>query len=177
MIVLIPARAQAPGEAGTTAAVPEPVGARVDALERELADRPLPERLVLVGHGTGAYVAVELARRLEQRGSGPVHAVVVAAQVPPRPAHDGRIDDADPPADVYEFDYAEPIEAPLHVWAASHDPSAPPGEAMLGWARCTDGPTAFRVFEGSHDFLFAGNDAVAARLRLLASPRAEVLHA
>ncbi len=174
MIVLIAARAQAPGEAA--AAAPEPVDERADALARELAARALPERLVLVGHAAGAYVAVELARRLEQRGCGPVHAVVVAAQAPPRAVDDGRTG-GDRTADVYGFDYAEPIEAPLHVWTASHDPSAPPGEAMLGWARCTDGPTAFRVFEGSHDFLFAGNDDVAARLRLLASPRAEVLHA
>ncbi|WP_327070523.1 alpha/beta fold hydrolase [Kitasatospora sp. NBC_01250] len=70
-----------------------------------------------------------------------------------------------------------PLAVPLHVWHASGDPAAPGGTALRAWREYTSAPTAFAVFEGGHDFLFTCAESAAARLRWLAAPRAEVLHA
>jgi surfactin synthase thioesterase subunit len=69
------------------------------------------------------------------------------------------------------------VAIPLHVWNATEDPAAPSGAALGAWCEYTSAPTAFAVFEGAHDFLFTRAEPAAARLRRLAAPRAEVLHA
>jgi pyochelin biosynthesis protein PchC len=66
-------------DAGAVVSIPD----RAEALADRMAERPLPDRLVLAGHSLGSYFAVELARRLERRAPGLVAAVVVAAQLPP----------------------------------------------------------------------------------------------
>ncbi|MFI9271511.1 thioesterase II family protein [Kitasatospora sp. NPDC052896] len=69
------------------------------------------------------------------------------------------------------------LALPLHVWSATGDPAAPSGAALDAWREYTSAPTAFAVFEGGHDFPFTRAESAAARLRRLAVPRAEVLHA
>jgi hypothetical protein len=141
-----------------------------EAIARQLAAGVPADRLIIVGQGDGAQTAIELARRLEGAGNrdgsaGPrrVDAVVIAAALP-RPADDAQ-------------NMADPIAAPLHVWAGTEDLSAPAGQRMLGWREYTDAPTTFRVFDGSEDFLLTQVDEVAERLwRVLAARSvAEVL--
>lgn len=141
-------------------------GAEADVVARQLARGVRPDRLVVVGQGDGASVAVELARRLEgiSRTRAWVRAVVVAAATPSR---------ADGPGQV------EPIAAPIHVWAGSGDPFAPPGHGMLGWREHTEASATFRQFDGADDFLLTRAQEVARRLRqlLAAHDEAEVLDA
>ncbi len=140
--------------------------AEAEAIARQLARGERPGRMLIVGQGDGAQVAVELARRLEGTGRAAtrVCAVVVAeAAAPPR---DGSPD-------------PEPISAPIHVWAGSGDPFAPPGQEMLGWSEHTEALTTFRAFDGSAGFLLTRAREVAWQLRrvLEAPVEAEVLDA
>lgn len=140
--------------------------AEAEVVARQLARGVRPDRLVVVGQGDGAPVAVELARRLEgiSRTRGWMHAVVVAAAAPSPADDSGNV---------------KPIAAPVHVWAGADDPCAPPGHGMLGWREYTEAPTTFRQFEGSADFLLTRAREVARRLRqvLAAQDEVEVLDA
>ncbi|MCC9308109.1 alpha/beta fold hydrolase [Kitasatospora sp. RB6PN24] len=78
--------------------------------------------------------------------------------------------------DAYRSRPVRPIATPLRVWNSVADPSAPSGTALDDWLEYTTAPTAFATFEGGHDFLFTDVEPVAAQLRRLATPRAEVLH-
>lgn len=140
--------------------------AESEAIAQQLPAGLLAYEVVVVGQGDGARVAIELARRLEQPGvrdsglaTGGVSAVVVAGALPPDP---GDVSDC---ADSPDRPQTEPIAAPLHVWAATEDLSAPAGHRMLGWREFTDATTTFRAFEGAEDFLLTRAGEVAGRLR------------
>lgn len=127
---------------------------------------PGPARVVIVGQGDGAAVAVELARCLERaregnpgRAASRVRGVVVAAALPSL-------------ADRCE--QVEPIDAALHVWAGCDDLFAPPGSMrMLAWREHTNATTTFRAFDGSEDFLFSRAKEVADRLRRVLTAHGE----
>ncbi|WP_329560728.1 thioesterase II family protein [Kitasatospora sp. NBC_01266] len=72
-------RPVAAGPAGEVDAIP----GWAAELARQLADGPCPDALVVLGHSLGAYIALELVRRLEESAPGVVRALVVAGQLPP----------------------------------------------------------------------------------------------
>jgi hypothetical protein len=166
----------APPDQGSAAAESE-------AIARQLPAGVLAYEVVLVGQGDGAQVAIELAHRLEQPGvrdsglaTGGVSAVVVAGAAPPTTGESSR--SLEPGPEPERAPAPEPIAAPLHVWAAAEDLSAPAGQNMLGWHAFTDAPTTFRSFDGSAaDFLLTQVAEVAEQLQrvLAVSSASEVL--
>lgn len=156
--------------------------AESEAIARQLPAGVLAYEVVVVGQGDGAQVAIELACRLEQPGvrdsglaTGGVGAVVVAGALPPPTGGSSR--SLEPGAEPDGAQAPEPIAAPLHVWAAAEDLSAPAGHRLLGWRAFTDAPTTFRSFDGSADFLLTHVAEVAEQLQrvLAVSSAPEVL--
>ncbi|MDI5972672.1 alpha/beta fold hydrolase [Streptomyces sp. SL13] len=76
--------------------------------------------------------------------------------------------------DAYKPEPAALTDAPVHVWTATGDPSAPYGEGTADWGRYTTGPVHREEFDGSHDFLFTRVAPVADRLRQLTARPIEV---
>ena len=140
-----------------------PAQAEAEAIARQLSAGLLADEVVIVGQGDGARVAVELARTLERPdewnwgpAAGRISAVVVAGAQPPSGE---------------EARGADPIAAPLHVWAGPEDLLASAGHGMLAWREFTDAPTTFRAFDGNGDFLLTRVHEVAGRLRRLLAAR------
>jgi surfactin synthase thioesterase subunit len=107
-------------------------------------DRPL----ALFGHGTGAIVAFQLAKRLELLSNVVPAVLFVSASVAPDPSTGRRLAGREPR-----------LACPIAAFAGDSDPNVLIG-AMREWRDCTDGAFDIRVFAGGHYYLVANRTAL-----------------
>ncbi|MGK5733176.1 thioesterase II family protein [Streptomyces sp. URMC 124] len=160
----------------------EPPVDSVPALAGKVFDALFPwtgPPIALFGHGMGASVAFEIARRLEkQRGTVPAALFVSGRRAPS--AHRGETvhlrgaggTGTRPPGDedvlrmilpavraadyraaeTYAWEPGPPLRTPVTCLAGEDDPQLPLKEAAA-WSAHTDGAFALKTFPGGHFFL------------------------
>lgn len=117
------------------------------------------ERLVVTGQvaphhlprtGPAGLTGAAVLRRMTGADAPPVELAgapeAVQALVPQWQAEYGALD-------RYECAADPEFSADVEVWTGHQDQSTADDDAVRAWARCTAGTTAFRRFEGGHDFL------------------------
>ncbi|MFD7657527.1 thioesterase II family protein [Actinosynnema sp. NPDC059797] len=119
-------------------------------------------RPMLFGHGAGALLALEVARRLEELGAPATHLFVGGQPAPPRGRTRPPVNPL-PRAGVTTIGAyrrpAPPLSCPVFAWCGSHDPAVGPS-ALQGWAAETAAGLKLFVRPGGPAFLARHADEV-----------------
>ncbi|OLR91286.1 thioesterase II family protein [Actinokineospora bangkokensis] len=130
----------------------EPPLTSVEALAEGIATAlPGDAPLALFGHGLGALVALEVARRTPAVTLFTSGCPAPSRRFPAHPTGTGPTRADTEAAATYHWS-GHPLAIPLTALAGEHDPRAPV-DRVAEWHQVTTGPFDLQVFSGDHTYL------------------------